>query len=104
MLSFPMQGYVGAMDCFFHVNHFTDQRTTPKGIEHNRLYRIAYVPIQYHVKVKANANPFLEEYDKYFFQRTKWREDLAKECKQITTFMENKNSKNSRVTPRRDGL
>ena len=56
------------------------------------------------MKVKASANPFLEEYDKYFFQRTKWREDLAKECKQITTFMENKNSKNSRVTPRRDGL
>jgi len=56
------------------------------------------------VKVKASANPFLEEYDKYFFQRTKWREDLAKECKQITTFMENKNSKNSRVSLRRDGL
>jgi hypothetical protein len=77
---------------YFHDNHFTDQRNTPKGIEHNRLYRIAYVPIRYHVKVKARANPFLEEYDKYFFQRTKWREDLAKECKQITTFMGNKNS------------
>src|SRR5680860_686939 len=58
-----------------------------KGIEHNRLYRIAYVPIQYHVKVKANANPFLAEYDNYFFQRTRRRDDLAKECKQITTFI-----------------
>ena len=43
------------------------------------------------VKVKAKANPFLPEYDRYFYQRTKWREDLAKECKQITTFMSSKN-------------
>jgi len=74
---------------YFHNNHFTDQRIKPKGIEHNRLFRIGYVPIKYHVKVKAKANPFLKEYDKYFFQRTKWREDIAKECKQITTFSEN---------------
>ena len=89
---------------YFQDNHFTDQRTTPKGIEHNRLYRIAYVPIQYHVKVKARANPFLAEYDNYFFQRTRRREDLAKECKQITTFISNKNSSNSRVALRRDSL
>ncbi len=89
---------------YFHNNHFTDQRTTPKGIEHNRLYRIAYVPIQYHVKVKARANPFLAEYDNYFFQRTRRREDLAKECKQITTFISNKDSNNSRVALRRDSL
>jgi RNA-directed DNA polymerase len=89
---------------YFHDNHFTDQRITKKGIEHNRLFRITYVPIKYHVKVKAKANPFLKEYDKYFYQRTKWREDLAKECKQITTFMSNKNSNNSRVTLRRVGL
>jgi len=75
-----------------------------KGIEHNRLYRIAYVPIQYHVKVKARANPFLAEYDNYFFQRTRRREDLAKECKQITTFISNKDSSNSRVALRRDSL
>jgi RNA-directed DNA polymerase len=89
---------------YFRDNHFTDQRTTPKGIEHNRLYRIAYVPIQYHVKVKAKANPFLPEYERYFYKRTKWREDLAKECKQITTFMSNKYSNNSRVSLRRDCL
>jgi len=47
--------------------------------------------------VKAKANPFLKEYDKYFFQRTKWRDDLAKECKQITPFISDKNSNNSRV-------
>jgi len=40
--------------------------------------------------VKAKANPFLSEYDKYFYQRTKWRENIAKECKQITTFRLNK--------------
>jgi RNA-directed DNA polymerase len=70
----------------------------------NRLYRIAYVPIRYHVKVKASANPFLPEFDGYFYNRTKWREQLAKECKQITTFISNENSDNSRVTPRRVGL
>jgi len=89
---------------YFHDNHFTDHRTTPKGTEHNRLYRIAYVPVRYHVKVKAGANPFLEEYDNYFYQRTRWREELAKECKQITTFISNKDSKNSRVSLRRDSL
>lgn len=89
---------------YFHDNHFTDERITKKGIEINRLYRIAYVPIQYHVKVKANANLFLKEYDNYFFQRTRWREDLAKECKQITTFMSGKNSNDSRVALRRDSL
>ena len=89
---------------YFHDNHFTDQRITKKGVEHYRLYRIAYVPIKYHVKVKAAANPFLPEYDRYFFQRTKWREDLVKECKQITTFISSKDRNNSRVTLRRDGL
>ena len=33
---------------------------------------------------------FLSEYDKYFYQRTKWRENIAKDCKQITTFKLNK--------------
>ena len=89
---------------YLHNNHFTDQRTTPKGTEQNRLYRIAYDPIQYHIKVKANTNTFLKEYDKYFYQRTKWREDLAKECKQITIFMTNRNSNNSRIYLRRDSL
>jgi len=75
---------------YFHDNHFTDKRITKKGIEINRLFRIEYVPIQYHVKVKAKANPFLYEYDNYFDRRTKSREELAIECKQITTFMVNK--------------
>ena len=89
---------------YFHDNHFTDQRITPKGIQKYRLYRIAYVSIQYHVKVKAKANPFLKEYDKYFYQRTKWREDLAKECKQITTFISSKTSNISRVELHKDSL
>ena len=75
---------------YFHNNQFTDQRITKKDIENHRLYRIGYVPIRYHVKVKAKANPFLSEYDKYFYQRTKWRENIAKKCKQITTFMSSK--------------
>jgi len=65
----------------------THIREGKKGIQGHRLYRISYVPIRYHVKIKSNANPYLSEFDKYFFQRTKWREDLAKECEQITTLM-----------------
>ena len=83
--------------------HFTDQIITKKGTENHRLYRIGYVPIRYHVKVKAEAHPFLPEYDKYFSDRTIWREGLAKECKQITTFMSGKFSINSRVTFIRPG-
>jgi RNA-directed DNA polymerase len=71
---------------YFHHNHFTDTRVTKKGSTNYRLFRIAYVPIRYHVKVKSNANPFLPEFNKYFYQRTKWRLDVAKECRQITTF------------------
>ena len=89
---------------YFQNNHFTDQRITKKGIEHNRLYRIAYVPIRYHVKVKSKANPFLPEFDKYFFKRTKWREDLAKECKQVTTFVMQETINHGRVSLRRDSL
>ncbi len=89
---------------YFQNNHFTDQRITKKGIEHNRLYRIAYVPIRYHVKVKSKANPFLPEFDKYFFKRTKWREDLAKECKQVTTFVMQETINHGRVSLGRDSL
>ena len=54
---------------YFQNNQFTYQRITKKGIENHRLYQIGYVPIRYHVTVKAKANPFLSEYDKYFYQR-----------------------------------
>jgi len=56
------------------------------------------------VKIKSNANPYLPEFDKYFFQRLKWREDLAKECKQITTFDVKETKINSRVSLRRECL
>ncbi|MEA3444507.1 MAG: hypothetical protein U9R19_07240 [Bacteroidota bacterium] len=46
------------------------------------------------MKVKSNAKPFVPEFDKYFFQRQKWRENLAKVCKQITTFVEMETEKN----------
>ncbi len=89
---------------YFCDNHFTDQRITKNGTENHRLYRIGYVPIRYHVKVKAEANPFLPEFDQYFCNRTKRRQDLAKECKQITMFMSNKKSNHSRVTLHRVSL
>ncbi len=89
---------------YFTDNHFTDKRESRKGVACYRLYRIAYVPIRYHVKIRSNANPFLPEFDKYFFQRRKWREDLAKQCKQITTFNDSETNTYSRVSLRRDGL
>jgi RNA-directed DNA polymerase len=88
---------------YFHDNHFTDIRTNDKCSTIYRLYRIDYVPVRYHVKVKSNANPFLPEFDKYFFQRTKWRADLAKDCRQFTTFVDNE-TLNNRVSSHRDGL
>ncbi len=91
---------------YFHDLHFSDRCITKKGIAVHRLYRIGYVPIRYHVKIKGDANPFLPEYDKYFSNRTKRRETLAKECRQITTFIvnDNENSNSSRVFPHRNGL
>ena len=89
---------------YFTRNHFTDIRTTDKEKTSYRLYRIAYVPIRYHVKIKSKANPYLPEFDKYFFQRQKWREDLAKESKQITTFIDMETNFISRVSLRRESL
>jgi len=91
---------------YFRDLHFSDRYISKKGTVVHRLYRIKYVPIRYHVKIKGDANPFLPEYDKYFSNRTKRREALAKECRQITTFIvnDNKGSNNSRVFPHRAGL
>ena len=79
---------------YFQDNHFTDQRISEKGIEKHPLYQFSYVPIRYHVKIKAVANTYLQEYDRYYAIRTKWRDKLAKERKQITTFMSNDNNSN----------
>jgi RNA-directed DNA polymerase len=89
---------------YFTDNHFTDKRVGKKGTQHHRLYRISYVPIRYHVKIKSKANPFMPEFDKYLFQRQKWREDLAKVCKQITTFVQIETKNNSRVSLHRESL
>ena len=85
---------------YFNNTHFTDTRESRNGLSYNRLYRIAYVPIRYHVKIRSHANPYLPEYDKYFSQRQIWRGILAKECKQITTFIDKETNVNSRVSPR----
>jgi len=74
---------------YFRNNYFTDQLQTSKGTKNYRLYKISVVPIIYHVKTKSKANPYLPEFDKYFYQRTKCREDIAMKCKQITTFVAN---------------
>jgi RNA-directed DNA polymerase len=84
---------------YFINNHFADSGESRNGLAYYRLYRIAYVPIRYHVKIRSLANPYLPEYDKYFSQRQIWRGILAKECKQITTFNDTETNVNSRVSP-----
>jgi len=83
---------------YFLNTHFTDIRTSDKGKAGYRLYRIAHVPIRYHVKIRSLANPYLPEYDNYFFLRKACRDILAKECKQITTFSGKETNVNSRVS------
>jgi hypothetical protein len=56
------------------------------------------------VKIRSNAIPYLPEFDKYFIHRRKCREELAAECKQITTFVDKETKINSRVSLRRDSL
>ncbi|PWD97484.1 group II intron reverse transcriptase/maturase [Marinilabilia rubra] len=91
---------------YFRDLHFSDKCITKNGTAVHRLYRIGYVPIRYHAKIKGDANPCLQEYDKYFSDRAKRRQALAKECRQITTFIvnDNKSSNNSRVFPHRAGF
>jgi len=76
---------------YFQNKHFTDRVRTGKGVTNYRLYKVSKIPIVYHVKVKSKANPYLPEFDKYFYQRTKWREDRAQNCKQKTTFVSSNN-------------
>lgn len=87
---------------YFLLNHFQDIRTSTNGIYSYRLFRIAYVPIIYHVKVISKANPFLKEFEKYFYKRKKFREENAKRCSQKTTFV--KKTTKGRVSLRRECL
>jgi RNA-directed DNA polymerase len=89
---------------YFTNNHFTDFRCGKRGRVGHRIYRISYVPIRYHVKIKSGANPYLTEFDKYFNQRRNCRENLAKVGKQITTFDDKETNYNSRVTRHRVSL
>ena len=83
---------------YFNNTYFTDTRESNNGLAYHRLYRIAYVPIRYHVKIRSHANPYLPEDDKYYSQRQIWRGILAKECKQITTFSDTETNVNSWVS------
>jgi len=84
---------------YFEDNHFTDTRVSKNGLIYHRLYSISKVPIRYHIKIRSQANPFLPEFDGYFIKRKHWRENLAKECRQSTTFVRKDDTKlNSRVT------
>lgn len=52
-----------------------------------RLFEISRVPIKYHIKIKAKANPYLNQFDTYFQKRKAYKEILKKNSKQITTFV-----------------
>ncbi len=71
---------------YFKGFHFSDTCKNKKESKTHRLYKIARVPIKYHIKIRANANPYLKEFDKYFYGRQKDRLKIADNCKQITSF------------------
>jgi RNA-directed DNA polymerase len=72
---------------YFQDNHFTDSVHYKDKTYNYRIYRIAYVPIKYHIKISSKANLFLDEYKNYFRKRENWKELRAKELKQMTTFV-----------------
>jgi len=82
---------------YFKGNHFSDTCKKKDESRTHRLYKIAHVPIKYHIKIKANANPYLKECDKYFYGRQKDRLKIAANCKQITSFEYNKKKFNKAV-------
>jgi len=83
---------------YFKNNHISDRYQTKNELATIRLYRIAYVPIDYQVKIRAVANPYLPEFDKYFKNRIRKRKQLAQKCQQKTILLEKKT--NSRVSRR----
>ena len=68
---------------------------TKKGWKIFQLYRIGYVPIRRHVKIRGEAQPFDAQHDTYFEIRVKWRkksfgyaqDDFACECNQKTLYL-----------------
>jgi RNA-directed DNA polymerase len=45
--------------------------SSKKKVRINKIFRLGYIPIIRHVKVKSSSNPFLREDEKYFKQRYK---------------------------------
>ncbi len=88
---------------YFLNNNFSDTRVFSTGTYEYRLCKIGYIPIRYHVKIAGDANPYLTEFDQYFVYRQKYRDSLAKECKQKTTFVHRENNY-SRVASTKDRL
>ena len=46
-------------------------------MELHQLYQIGNVPIRYHIKMKAEASPFMPKYDQYLCDKKKRRAYLA---------------------------
>ncbi len=71
---------------YFLNNQFSDIRQNPKGAFVHRLFKISHVPIRYTIKIKNCANPFLPEFDNYFYMRKMFKLESTKLCRQKTTF------------------
>ena len=54
--------------------------------EINCLFLLSYIPIIRYVKVRSEANPFLQEYDKYFLRRNLQRNEQRQKIKQQTRY------------------
>jgi len=52
------------------------------------IYSLCYTPIIRHVKIKSEANPYLNEYDKYFENPTKQRIAQRAKLLQLTQYFE----------------
>jgi hypothetical protein len=84
---------------YFLNKHVTGQQVGKNGIVSHRLYKISTIPFRYKVKIKSEANPYLTVYDKYFFKRFQDKEELAKECRQITTFIDKETTNSQSGSP-----
>lgn len=58
-----------------HQRTFTTTSKTVKGkLRHHEVVRLKYLGIKRHVKIKADANPYLSEQGRYFAERRRNRE------------------------------
>ena len=60
---------------------FSATWSTTKGLRHAQVIRLSSLGIRRHIKVKADANPYLPEYSAYF-----WRRQRARVARRLSSF------------------